>query len=83
MPLQMGDPMGVSTMREMAHSPTCGVLSKSKVLLWKAIEEKVLHVMSEASFVAKIEASRRRLDDIECQLKDLNTSVITTEDDIT
>jgi hypothetical protein len=65
------------------YHPTCGVLSKSKVLLWKAIEEKVLHVMSEAPFVAKIEASRRRLDDIECQLEDLNTSVTTTEDNIT
>jgi hypothetical protein len=41
------------------YHPTCGVLSKSEVLLWKAIEEKVLPVMSEASFAAKIEASRR------------------------
>jgi hypothetical protein len=77
-----------STQKDMVlflrlYHPTRGALSKSKVLLWKAIEESVLHVMSEASFVAKIEAFRRRLDDIECQLKDLNTSVITTKDNIT
>jgi hypothetical protein len=35
--------------------PACGALSKSKVLMWKAIEDKVLHEMSEASFVPKIE----------------------------
>jgi hypothetical protein len=62
--------------------PTSGTLSKRKPEQWAFILEKIVPRLSEAAFIAKEQAIRRRLDATVAELKELNEVAEDPEEDI-
>ena len=61
--------------------PNSGALSKKKGLQWAFIREKIVPQLSEAAFIAKEQAIRRRLDGADKELKEMSKTEEDTDND--